>query len=151
MQLITIENINDLKSNEEIFFYDETTQTFVKLNTYDAILEEKSKQDGKRNEALAKYKGDRAQAENDGPIGAPKVLAVVVLLLENKNYNFAFYKLQKIRVQTGGEVGGAVEIDNQDTQTSYKYDMRGFMFHYLCRVHHTKTLMIKKQMHYRLI
>ena len=105
MQLITFENINDLKSNEEIFFYDEKTRTFVKLNTYAAILEEKSKIYSKKNEALAKKQGDRAQAETDGPIGAPKVLAVVVL--KDKNYKFAFYKLQKknISVQTGGQAG----------------------------------------------
>jgi hypothetical protein len=105
MQLITFENINDLKSNEEIFFYDEKTRTFVKLNTYAAILEEKSKIDSKDNEALAKKQSDRAQAEIDGPIGAPKALAVVVL--KDKNYKFAFYKLQKenISIQTGGEAG----------------------------------------------
>lgn len=109
MQLITFENINDLKPNDEIFFYDEKTGTFVKLNTYAAILEEKSKIDSKENEASAKKQSDSAQAEIDGPIGAPKALAVVVL--KDKKYKFAFYKLQKknISIQTGGEAGSNFE------------------------------------------
>ena len=109
---ITVANVSELKSDDEIFSFNTGTNAYEKVkyesaigSKYGEILEEKAKMDRAKADELGEAKEqDKTKQSNydtSGPSGAPQAVAFV--LANNPNnyqYKLAFFKLYKKQIDT---------------------------------------------------
>ena len=110
---ITVANVSELKSDDEIYSFNTGTNAYEKVkyesasgSKYGEILEEKAKIDRVKADELVKAKAqdsmNQSQYDNNGPIGAPQAVAFVLAEQVNDKYQYklAFFKLYKKQIDT---------------------------------------------------